>query len=53
VTTRVVKAYGTFIVFEAIIGDERRSNAFVLLMSPITLIETLGGFDYTSAAWIR
>jgi SAM-dependent methyltransferase len=47
---------GAFIVFEAIIDDERRSNAFGLLMSLNMLIETRGGFDYTGAdcaAWMR
>ncbi len=58
----VAKAYdalppgGAFIVFEALIDDERRSNAFGLLMSLNMLIETRGGFDYTGAdcaAWMR
>jgi hypothetical protein len=47
---------GALIVFEAIIDDERRSNAFGLLMSLNMLIETRGGFDYTGAdcaAWMR
>jgi hypothetical protein len=46
----------SLIVFEAIIDDERRSNAFGLLMSLNALIETRGGFDDTgadSAAWMR
>ena len=38
---------GALIVYEAIIDDERRSNAFGLLMSLNMLIETSGGFDYT------
>ncbi len=49
-------ANGAFIVFEAIIDDERRSNAFGLLMSLNMLIETRGGFDYTGAdcaGWMR
>jgi hypothetical protein len=49
-------AGGAFIVFEAIIDDERRSNAFGLLMSLNMLIETRGGFDYSGAdcsAWMR
>ena len=49
-------AGGAFIVFEAIIDDERRSNAFGLLMSLNMLIETRGGFDYTGADcanWMR
>ena len=47
---------GALIVYEAIIDDERRSNAFGLLMSLNMLIETPGGFDYTGAdcqAWMR
>jgi hypothetical protein len=58
----VAKAYdalpagGAFIVFEALIDDDRRANAFGLLMSLNMLIETPGGFDYTGAdcaAWMR
>ena len=44
------------IVYEAIIDDERRSNAFGLLMSLNMLIETAGGFDFTGsdcAGWMR
>ena len=47
---------GSLIVFEAIIDDERRANAFGLLMSLNMLIETRSGFDYTGAdcaAWMR
>ena len=47
---------GSLIVFEAIIDDERRANAFGLLMSLNMLIETRGGFDYTGAdcaGWMR
>lgn len=43
-------------VYEALIDDERRQNAFGLLMSLNMLIETRGGFDYTGAdcrAWMR
>ena len=40
---------GALIVYEAIIDDDRRSNAFGLLMSLNMLIETPGGFDYTGA----
>jgi hypothetical protein len=46
---------GAFIAFDAVIDDERRENAFGLLMSLNMLIETPGGFDYTGAdcaAWI-
>jgi O-methyltransferase domain len=47
---------GALIVFEAIIDDNRRENAFGLLMSLNMLIETPGGFDYTGAdctSWMR
>jgi hypothetical protein len=47
---------GALIVYEAIIDDERRNNAFGLLMSLNMLIETSGGFDYTGAdccAWMQ
>jgi hypothetical protein len=40
---------GALIVYEAVIDDERRRNAFGLLMSLNMLIETPGGFDYTGA----
>src|SRR5262249_16431724 len=49
-------AGGALIIFESLIDDERRSNAFGLLMSLNMLIETRGGFDYTGAdcaAWMR
>lgn len=39
---------GALIVYEAIIDDDRRENAFGLLMSLNMLIEGLG-FDYTGA----
>jgi O-methyltransferase domain/Dimerisation domain len=47
---------GTVIVYDAIIDDDRRKNAFGLLMSLNMLIETPGGFDYTAEdcqAWMR
>jgi SAM-dependent methyltransferase len=47
---------GALIVYEAIIDDERRGNAFGLLMSLNMLIETPAGFDYTGAdcrAWMK
>ncbi len=47
---------GALIVFEALIDDERRQNAFGLLMSLNMLIETPGGFDYTGkdcSGWMR
>jgi hypothetical protein len=47
---------GALIVYEALIDDDRRENAFGLLMSLNMLIETRGGFDYTGAdcqGWMR
>jgi O-methyltransferase domain/Dimerisation domain len=47
---------GALIVYDAIIDDDRRKNAFGLLMSLTMLIETNGGFDYTGAdcaGWMR
>jgi hypothetical protein len=38
-----------FIAYDAVIDDDRRKNAFGLLMSLNMLIETPGGFDYTGA----
>ena len=58
----VAKAYdalpkgGRLIAYDAIIDDDRRHNAFGLLMSLNMLIETSGGFDYTAAeciSWMR
>ena len=46
---------GAFVVYEAIIDDDRSKNAFGLMMSLNMLIETPGGFDYTGAdcaAWM-
>ena len=47
---------GALIVYEAIIDDERKTNAFGLMMSLNMLIETPGGFDYTGAdcaGWMK
>jgi len=47
---------GALIVYEAIIDDDRREQAFGLLMSLNMLIETPGGFDYTGGdcqRWMR
>ena len=47
---------GALIIYESIIDDERRQNAFGLLMSLNMLIETEGGFDFTGAdcaGWMR
>ena len=40
---------GALIVYESLIDDDRRTNAFGLLMSLNMLIETHGGFDFTGA----
>ena len=40
---------GALIVYDSIIDDDRRANAFGLLMSVNMLIETQAGFDYTFA----
>lgn len=47
---------GAFIVYDSLIDDDRRTNAFGLLMSLNMLIETPGGFDYTGAdcaGWMK
>jgi precorrin-6B methylase 2 len=51
-----VPSGGAFIVYESIIDNDRRANAFGLLMSLNMLIETPGGFDYTGAdceGWMK
>lgn len=40
---------GVVVVYDAIIDDDRRQNAFGLMMSLNMLIETPGGFDYSGA----
>jgi hypothetical protein len=58
----IAKAYaalpvgGALLIYEGLIDDDRRLNAFGLLMSLNMLIETTGGFDYTGAdcsRWLR
>lgn len=58
----IAKAYaalpagGALIVYESIIDNDRRQNAFGLMMSLNMLIETPGGFDYTGAdceGWMK
>lgn len=47
---------GALIVHEALIDDDRKKNAFGLLMSLNMLIETHGGFDFTGAdccTWMK
>ena len=60
--TLIRKAYealpfgGALIVYDPIIDDDRRRNAFGLLMSLNMLIETREGFDFTGAecmGWLR
>ena len=46
-------AGGAVVVYDAIIDDDRKHNAFGLLMSLNMLIETPGGFDYTGADCIN
>jgi hypothetical protein len=48
-TFDAVPAGGAFVVYEAIIDDDRSKNAFGLMMSLNMLIETPAGFDYTGA----
>ncbi|MBV8833890.1 MAG: methyltransferase [Acidobacteriaceae bacterium] len=51
-----IPAGGAFIVFEAIIDDDRSKNAFGLMMSLNMLIQTSGGFDFTGAdcqGWMK
>jgi hypothetical protein len=53
---RALPEGGALIVFEALIDDERRENAFGLLMSLNMLIVTPAGGDYTRAecaTWLR
>ncbi len=40
---------GALIVYESLIDDDRRTNAFGLLMSVAMLLVTRDGFDYTGA----
>ena len=58
----IAKAYealpdnGALIIYETLIDDDRRTNAFGLLMSLNMLIELPGGFDYTGAdcsGWLQ
>ncbi|MGY8662816.1 methyltransferase [Bradyrhizobium sp. UFLA05-109] len=47
---------GAVVVYDNIIDDDRRENAFGLMVSLNMLIETPGGFDYTGEdcqAWMR
>ncbi len=47
---------GSLVAYDSLIDDERRQNAFGLLMSLNMLIETTGGFDYSGAdciGWMK
>lgn len=44
---------GAVVVYDSIIDDDRKQNAFGLLMSLNMLIETPGGFDYTGADCVQ
>jgi len=47
---------GAFIAYDALIDDDRSTNAFGLLMSLNMLVETHGGFDFTGAdcaGWMK
>src|SRR5258705_3643492 len=46
-------AVGAFVAIEGIIDDERKQNAFGMMMSLNMLIETGTGFDYTFADFNR
>jgi hypothetical protein len=53
---KAIPSGGAFVVYEAIIDDDRSKNAFGLMMSLNMLIETPGGFDYTGAdcaGWMK
>jgi hypothetical protein len=53
---KAVAPGGAFVVYEAIIDDDRKENTFGLMMSLNMLIETHGGFDYTGAdcvGWMK
>lgn len=55
-TYRALNLGGAMVVYDSLIDDERRVNAFGLLMSLNMLIETPAGFDYTGAdciAWMK
>ena len=47
---------GALVVYDTVIDDDRRVNAFALMMSLTMLIETAGGFEYTGTdccGWMR
>jgi hypothetical protein len=50
---RALPVGGALIVYDAMIDDGRRENAFGLLMSLNMLVETPGGRNYTAAEYTR
>jgi O-methyltransferase domain/Dimerisation domain len=53
---RALPKSGALVVYDSVIDDDRRKNAFGLLASLNMLIETPGGFDYTGAdccGWMK
>ncbi|HEY9774209.1 MAG TPA: methyltransferase [Planktothrix sp.] len=52
---KALPAGGSILIYDAMIDPERKHNTFGLLMSLNMLVETQGGFDYTSddcASWL-
>ncbi len=55
-SARALPKGGALVVYDSVIDDDRRQNAFGLLASLNMLIETPGGFDYTGAdccGWMK
>lgn len=50
---RALKPGGAYIAYDAMIDPARKQNTFGLLMSLNMLVETHGGFDYTTADCIK
>lgn len=53
---RALNPDGALIIYDAMIDDERKANAFGLLMSLNMLIESDSGFDYTASdcrGWLK
>lgn len=52
-TYEAISAGGAFVAIENVIDDERKQNAFGLMMSLNMLIETGTGFDYTFSEFTK